>query len=82
MIKVSLILRLLRSKYFFYRAKLKSEDGLDVKFVQLDITDIKSVEAAAATIEKAEGKLDVLINNAGIKHIKHPNFFFRAEAIS
>ena len=40
---------------------LKSE-GLDARFVQLDVTDAASIEAAAAQIEA----LDVLINNAGI----------------
>jgi NAD(P)-dependent dehydrogenase (short-subunit alcohol dehydrogenase family) len=48
------------------RAKLKKDHNLDVKFVQLDVTDTKSVEAAAATIEKNEGRLDVLVNNAGV----------------
>jgi len=47
------------------RAKLKSEDNLDVKYVQLDITDVNSVQAAKKVIESAEGKLDVLVNNAG-----------------
>lgn len=37
-------------------------DALGASFVQLDVTDDASVAAAAATI----GKLDVLINNAGI----------------
>ncbi|RDB14679.1 (+)-neomenthol dehydrogenase [Hypsizygus marmoreus] len=46
------------------QAELKS-DGVDVKFVQLDITDIASIEAAKKTIEEAEGRLDVLVNNAG-----------------
>ncbi|KAK7052893.1 hypothetical protein VNI00_004213 [Paramarasmius palmivorus] len=45
--------------------KLKDEYGLDVKFVQLDIHDIKSIEAARDTIDKEEGRLDVLVNNAG-----------------
>ena len=40
---------------------LKSE-GLDARFVQLDVTDQASIEAAAAKIEA----LDVLVNNAGI----------------
>ncbi|KAJ7274874.1 hypothetical protein C8J57DRAFT_1312966 [Mycena rebaudengoi] len=47
-------------------AKIKKEKSLDVKFVQLDVTDIASIKAAVATVEKAEGKLDVLVNNAGI----------------
>ncbi|KAF7308991.1 hypothetical protein MKEN_01100000 [Mycena kentingensis (nom. inval.)] len=43
------------------------------KFVQLDITDIKSVEAAAAKIKSAEGRLDVLVNNAGIAKMEIPH---------
>ncbi|KAJ7143010.1 hypothetical protein C8R44DRAFT_726297 [Mycena epipterygia] len=46
-------------------AKIKKEKNLDVKFVQLDVTDIASVQAAAAKIEKEEGRLNVLVNNAG-----------------
>ncbi|KAG6909276.1 hypothetical protein DXG01_001220 [Tephrocybe rancida] len=45
-------------------SKLKAE-SVNVKLVQLDITDIKSVVAAKDTIERAEGRLDVLVNNAG-----------------
>ena len=37
----------------------------DVRFVQLDVTDVESVRAAAATIEAESGRLDVLVNNAG-----------------
>ncbi|KAJ7880023.1 hypothetical protein B0H14DRAFT_2708305 [Mycena olivaceomarginata] len=50
-------------------AKIKKEKNLDVKFVQLDITDIASVETAVGTIKKAEGRLDVLVNNAGISEM-------------
>jgi NAD(P)-dependent dehydrogenase (short-subunit alcohol dehydrogenase family) len=39
---------------------------LGVQWVQLDVTDDASVRAAAAEIERREGRLDVLINNAGI----------------
>ncbi|KAJ7086828.1 hypothetical protein B0H15DRAFT_886667 [Mycena belliarum] len=47
-------------------AKIKKEKNLDVKFVQLDVTDLASVEAAATKINQTEGRLDVLVNNAGI----------------
>ncbi|KAL0574494.1 hypothetical protein V5O48_007469 [Marasmius crinis-equi] len=52
--------------------KLKKEDNLDVKFVNLDVEDIKTIEAARDVIEKAEGRLDVLVNNAGISGIGQP----------
>ncbi|KAJ7748927.1 hypothetical protein B0H16DRAFT_1552242 [Mycena metata] len=50
-------------------AKIKKEKNLDVKFVQLDVTDPASVAAAAAKIEKEEGRLNVLVNNAGISEM-------------
>jgi NAD(P)-dependent dehydrogenase (short-subunit alcohol dehydrogenase family) len=37
-----------------------------VRFVQLDVTDPASVLAAKETIETEVGRLDVLVNNAGI----------------
>jgi NAD(P)-dependent dehydrogenase (short-subunit alcohol dehydrogenase family) len=39
---------------------------LGARFVQLDVTDDRSAAAAAATVEREHGVLDVLINNAGI----------------
>ncbi|KAF7360032.1 hypothetical protein MVEN_00730900 [Mycena venus] len=53
-------------------AKIKKEKNLDVKFVQLDVTDIASVEAAVAKIEKEAGRLNVLVNNAGISEMDKP----------
>jgi NAD(P)-dependent dehydrogenase (short-subunit alcohol dehydrogenase family) len=38
----------------------------DVRFVQLDVTDAGSVGAAIETIEADSGRLDVVVNNAGI----------------
>jgi NAD(P)-dependent dehydrogenase (short-subunit alcohol dehydrogenase family) len=36
------------------------------QFVQLDVTDDASVEAALRVIDQRQGRLDVLVNNAGI----------------
>ncbi|KAK6974531.1 hypothetical protein R3P38DRAFT_596816 [Favolaschia claudopus] len=47
-------------------AKIKKEKNLTVKFVQLDVTDPKSIDAAVAKISKDEGRLNVLVNNAGV----------------
>ena len=41
-------------------------DGGDVRHVRLDVTDEATVTAAAAWIEETFGRLDVLVNNAGI----------------
>jgi NAD(P)-dependent dehydrogenase (short-subunit alcohol dehydrogenase family) len=40
--------------------------GVDAFGVALDVTSDDSVAAAAATIEQTAGRLDVLVNNAGI----------------
>ncbi|MEC3994456.1 SDR family NAD(P)-dependent oxidoreductase [Actinacidiphila sp. DG2A-62] len=42
------------------------EAGGDATSVVLDVTDAASVAAAADTVEKRYGRLDVLVNNAGI----------------
>lgn len=46
-------------------AKKLAKDG-DVRFVRLDVTDVESVRAAAARVERETGALDVLVNNAAI----------------
>lgn len=45
--------------------KLKNE-GFDAEFVLVDVTNEKTLEAAAKHVEENYGKLDILINNAGI----------------
>lgn len=44
----------------------KAAAELGARFVQLDVTDDASVNSALATIEAAEGQLDVLVHNAGV----------------
>jgi NAD(P)-dependent dehydrogenase (short-subunit alcohol dehydrogenase family) len=41
-------------------------EGLSVSSIQLNITDDASIAAAVYTIESTYGRLDVLINNAGV----------------
>ncbi len=41
-------------------------DELGAHFLPLDVTDDAAVEAAAAALTAREGRLDVLVNNAGI----------------
>ena len=41
-------------------------DSLGARFVSIDVTDDGSVKRAAADIEAHEGRIDTLINNAGI----------------
>lgn len=40
--------------------------GLDVRALALDVTDLASIDAAAKEIDQHAGRLDVLVNNAGI----------------
>ncbi|MDG4808099.1 SDR family oxidoreductase [Micromonospora sp. WMMD1120] len=42
------------------------DGGVDARFVPLDVTDAESVAAVATLVEADYGRLDVLVNNAGI----------------
>jgi NAD(P)-dependent dehydrogenase (short-subunit alcohol dehydrogenase family) len=44
---------------------LKTE-GVDARFVKLDVTDRGTIDRAAEWIDKEFGRLDILVNNAGI----------------
>lgn len=44
-----------------------NENGFEnIKAIQIDVTNPDSIEAAKNIVEKEKGKLDILINNAGI----------------
>jgi NAD(P)-dependent dehydrogenase (short-subunit alcohol dehydrogenase family) len=43
-----------------------TDAGTEARFVQLDVTDEQSIERAAAWIDAEYGRLDALVNNAGI----------------
>jgi len=54
-----------KSKGLEAQKKLKAEN-LVVHFLELDITKEESIQQAANKVKSDFGKLDVLINNAGI----------------
>jgi NAD(P)-dependent dehydrogenase (short-subunit alcohol dehydrogenase family) len=43
-------------------------ESLDVRVLELDVTEDASVERAIAQVLDAEGRIDVLVNNAGVMH--------------
>ena len=53
------------------RGRVAAEE-LGVGFVRLDVADEGSVAGAAAELGRREGRLDVLVNNAGIREPRLP----------
>jgi NAD(P)-dependent dehydrogenase (short-subunit alcohol dehydrogenase family) len=41
-------------------------EGIDARFIAIDVADYASIEAAAGSITTSFGRLDILVNNAGI----------------
>ncbi|APD08198.1 gluconate 5-dehydrogenase [Flavobacteriaceae bacterium UJ101] len=46
------------------KAKI-AEENLDIEILSLDVTDLESINQAVSTVIEQEGKIDVLLNNAG-----------------
>jgi NAD(P)-dependent dehydrogenase (short-subunit alcohol dehydrogenase family) len=51
-------------------ARQLRDDGVDARVVKLDVVKQNDIDAAAAMIESEFGKLDVLVNNAGVMNEK------------
>ena len=45
------------------------EPRANARYLQADVTDLAAVEAAFADIDAQEGRVDVLVNNAGIQRV-------------
>jgi len=44
-----------------------ADESLDLHVVRLDVRDVESVEAAVAEVHERAGRIDVLVNNAGVE---------------
>jgi NAD(P)-dependent dehydrogenase (short-subunit alcohol dehydrogenase family) len=47
-------------------AKALHQEGLEVEFHRLDVTSCRSIRSCVAAVAERRGRIDVLVNNAGI----------------
>ncbi|MGE5238311.1 MAG: SDR family oxidoreductase [Chloroflexota bacterium] len=63
-------------------SRMLADEGLTVEFVQLDITDTGQIRQAREYIEQKYGRLDVLVNNAGMYHPEEPLLGNNSDTVS
>jgi NAD(P)-dependent dehydrogenase (short-subunit alcohol dehydrogenase family) len=63
-------------------AKILVNEGLDVERVQLDVTDPEQIAKVSTLVREKFGRLDILINNAGIAHDEEHFFSNTAVTVS
>ncbi len=63
-------------------AEKLQEEGLDTAFVHLDVTSSRDIDQVRSFIDNNFGKLDILLNNAGMAHSEEPLFSNSTATIS
>src|SRR5689334_13758537 len=63
---------LVGSRNFEAGEKAAKSIGENARAIQLDVTNQTSIIAAAGHIRRELGRLDVLVNNAGVSHVGKP----------
>ncbi len=48
---------------------LAAHENMDLHMIELDVTNSASIEAAVAHVVEEQGKIDVLVNNAGVMNV-------------
>jgi len=48
---------------------IASEENLDLHTVEIDVTNNALIDKAVAVIVKEKGRIDVLVNNAGVMNV-------------
>ena len=53
--------------------QLSQQDGIDLEVKQLDVTNLDHINQVVTDIIDQEGRIDILINNAGAGFVKQQN---------